>query len=259
MDLGLSGKVALVAGSSRGIGLAIARRFLAEGASAMVTGRDAAALERAADALRSEFSAERVGAHEGDLGDGKVSSALIEATEDQLGPIDCLVLSAGTGRGPAGVQPGEAAWQEGLRANLETSVRVTEAALPGMIERGQGSIVFIASIAGLEAAGGPLPYSTAKAALISYSGRLARELAGKGVRVNCVAPGNVLFEGGSWEEKVSAEPERWQAYVEAEVPAGRFASPDEIAEPVVFLCSERASFIVGACLVADGGQTQGLL
>ena len=256
MDLGLDNKVAVVAGSSRGIGLAIARAFLAEGASVAITGRDEGALEQAEKELGAEFDPDRVLGHAGDLGADGEAERLVAAVRDRFGGLDCLVLNAGSGRGPSGPQVGIEKWQEGFDANLWPSVRVTEAALPGMVDQGSGSIVFIASIVGVESVGGPLPYSSAKSALLTYGKNLARQVAGQGVRVNSVAPGNVRFPGGSWDEKMQADPDRWQAYVDAEVPAGRFASPEEIAEPVLFLSSDRASFVVGACLVADGGQTR---
>jgi 3-oxoacyl-[acyl-carrier protein] reductase len=125
-----------------------------------------------------------------------------------------------------------------------------------MVEAGRGSIVLIASIVGLESVNAPLPYSAAKAALISYAKNLGREVARRGVRVNAVAPGNVLFDGGSWARKLAENPDRVRQYIDREVPAGRFGAPAEIADLVAFLASDRATFITGACMVVDGGQTR---
>jgi 3-oxoacyl-[acyl-carrier protein] reductase len=122
-----------------------------------------------------------------------------------------------------------------------------------MVKRGSGSVVAVGSIAGLESVPAPITYSAAKAALTAAAQALSRQVAG--VRVNVVAPGNVLFPGGGWERRQSDDPAGVRAYVEAEVPLGRFATPNEIADVVVFVASERASFLTGACLVVDGGQS----
>jgi 3-oxoacyl-[acyl-carrier protein] reductase len=116
--------------------------------------------------------------------------------------------------------------------------------------------VFIASIVGVESVRAPLAYSAAKTALHAYAKNLARAVASQGVRVNVVAPGNVLFDGGSWAAKLAEDPERVRGYIGAEVPLGRFGNPEEIADLVAFLASSRAAFITGACVVADGGQTR---
>ena len=127
--------------------------------------------------------------------------------------------------------------------------------MPELI-KGSGNILFIASIVGVEATPAPLPYSAAKAALINYSKNLARQVAREGVRVNCVAPGNILFPGGTWERHLERDRAAVTKKIEDEVPMGRFGTPEEIAGLAVFLCSPRASFITGSCFVADGGQTR---
>jgi len=126
-----------------------------------------------------------------------------------------------------------------------------------MLEESKGVLLFISSIAGLEAIGAPTDYSVAKSALISLTKQMARRLAPK-VRVNCIAPGNIYFEGGSWDEKKTADPEKINKLIYATVPMNRFGTPDEIADAALFLCSDRASFITGSVLVVDGGQTVGI-
>jgi 3-oxoacyl-[acyl-carrier protein] reductase len=257
MDLGLDGSSALVAGSSRGIGLAIAQGFLEEGARVTITARDRAPLEAAASDLRSRFGDDRVTAAASDLSTGVGARAAVAAAIDSFGAPDCVVLNAGTGRAPGGWEIGEDGWQASLAANLWTAVHVTEAALPGMVERGSGSLVFITSIAGLEAFGAPLPYGSAKLAVTAYAAGLARQLGPAGIRVNSIAPGNVLFPGGRWDERLQQHRDRVMGMVEREVPLKRFGKPEEIAAAVTFLASERAAgFITGECLVVDGGQTR---
>ncbi len=119
-----------------------------------------------------------------------------------------------------------------------------------------GSIVFISSIAGMEAAGAPLPYSAAKAALLNYSKNLARAVADRKIRVNSIAPGNILFPGGSWEKHLAKNPAGVEAFIAKEVPQQRFGTPEEIAALAAFLCSGISAFATGACYVMDGGQTR---
>jgi 3-oxoacyl-[acyl-carrier protein] reductase len=253
MDLGLRDRVALVAGSSRGIGLAIARTLLAEGARVAMTGRDSAAL---AVAVQSMDAGDRVAGLPGDLGNAAVIASVLRQVRDRWGMIDVLVGNIGTGSARSGWALDDRDWDSALEANLHVTRRLVEAVLPAMVEAGRGSIVLIASIVGLESVNAPLPYSAAKAALISYAKNLGREVARRGVRVNAVAPGNVLFDGGSWARKLAENPDRVRQYVDREVPAGRFGAPAEIADLVAFLASDRATFITGACMVVDGGQTR---
>jgi 3-oxoacyl-[acyl-carrier protein] reductase len=257
MDLGMAGKVALVAGSSRGIGLATARAFLSEGCFTTISGRDPVSLRDAREALEGEFGPDRVLAYEGDLRVSTVGAAVMAAVVERWGRLDSLVANIGTGQGPVGWDLDDADWQNMIETNFLASSRLVQQVLPHMIERRRGSIVLVASIVGLEGTDAPLPYAAAKAALVNYSKNLARAVGQHEVRVNCVAPGNILFPGGSWERHLAKRPDEVERMIEKDVPLGRFGRADEIADLIVFLSSDRASFLTGACVVADGGQTRG--
>lgn len=256
MDLHLADKVVLVAGSSRGVGLATARAFLAEGSRTVVTGRDGATLRRAQAELEAEFGRDRLAAYEGDLCDPETIATILASVNDRWGSLDCLVANVGSGRGPAGWAPDESDWQRLIETNLACTYRLVQRVLPAMTEARRGSIVVVASIAGLESSGAPLPYGAAKAALVSYAKNLARRMGPFDVRVNSVAPGNILFPGGSWERHLAERRDEVLAEIDAEVPLRRFGRPEEIADLILFLSSDRAAFITGSCVVADGGQTR---
>jgi len=253
----MAGRVALVAGSSRGIGLATAQAFLSEGCLTAITGRDPDALGVARQALGREFGPDRLLAYEGDLRRSDVGAAVVSAIVERWGRLDYLVANVGSGQGPVGWDVHDEDWQQLIETNFLGSSRLVQQVLPLMIDARRGSIVLVASIVGLEGTDAPMPYSAAKAALVNYSKNLARTVGQHDVRVNCVAPGNILFPGGSWERHLSKRPDEVQRMIAEDVPLRRFGRPDEIADLIVFLSSDRAGFMTGACVVADGGQTHG--
>jgi 3-oxoacyl-[acyl-carrier protein] reductase len=256
MDLGLAGSVVFVAGSSRGIGRAIAAALLEEGARVVLTGRDGASLEAARVALDVPG---RVLAIAGDFGDAGVIAAAFEQTVERFGRIDHLIANLGTGRGKPGWEQDEAEWVRLFEANFFASVRLTRGVLPYLLGNAAGgSVLFISSIVAVEATAAPLPYSAAKAALNNYAKNLARQLGAQKVRVNTIAPGNILFAGGSWERRLEDRPEAVEAMLKTEVPLQRFGTVEEIASLACYLCSEKAGFATGACYVMDGGQTRSL-
>jgi 3-oxoacyl-[acyl-carrier protein] reductase len=256
MELGLSGKVVLVAGSSRGIGLAIARAFAAEGARVMLSARSPEPLEAARAGLAHAFGDKNIQAVAGDLSSESDIQRVLDAAETRLGPLDAVVANVGSGTAQGGYAVGRAEWSRVLDENLLAGALLAGAALERLTGRGQGSLTFVGSIAGLEALAAPVPYSAAKAALGMAVKLYAQQVGPKGVRVNMVAPGNILFPGGSWEKKLAERREFFEAYVQREVPLGRFGTPEEIAGIVVFLASEQAGFVTGAIWTADGGQTR---
>ena len=256
MDLGLSGKVAFVGGSSRGIGKAIARSFLAEGARVVVTGRGRESLDRATEELTGEFGVDRVLAIEADLTrPGPIDSAL-SSTEERFGTIDCLVANIGNAlTEETGWNIPEESWSADMASNFWSGVRLVQKVIPSMLRAGGGSIVFTNSIAGLESHPAAIPYNAAKAALANYAKNLAVRLGPTGIRVNSVAPGNVIFPGGFWEGQVEFDAEAMRSMLDRNVALRRFGTPEEIADLIVFVSSDRCGFLTGSMIVGDGGQT----
>lgn len=245
MDLGLRGRTALVTSATRGIGLAIVRRLAEEGARVVVAARTGADVERVAAEVGGAGVAIDLTSEEG-------CRAAVEACGS--GP-DVLVNGLGLRAGTGWADSAAAQFEQAMAGNLIPAVRLSQLALPGMRGRGWGRIVTVSSIFGREAGGAPA-YNAAKAAEISFTTSLAREVAGEGVTVNAVAPGSILYEGGSWWRRTQQDPEGMAAFVKRELPLGRFGRAEEVASAVAFLCSEGASLITGVCIPVDGGQSR---
>jgi 3-oxoacyl-[acyl-carrier protein] reductase len=256
VNLRLDNHVALVAGSSRGIGKAIAAAFLQEGCRVCITGRAEASLSKTLAEFEGQFGKESVISFCGDLADPPVIEQALHKTHGWGGRLDAMVANLGSGSGATGWKLESDEWERLFNANFWGSVRLAQAAIPLVAENRHGAILFIASITGVEATSAPLPYSAAKAALVNYAKNLASRVAAMGVRVNCIAPGNVLFPGGTWERHLEKEKDKVMQMIESSVPLARFGTPEEIANLAVFLCSDAATFITGACFKADGGQTR---
>lgn len=252
MDLGLAGKVALVTGSSRGMGRGIATRLVEEGADVVFCARGAETLDEAVSAASGPGRAHGIVADV--TTDGGVAAVVSGALETFHG-LDIVVNNVG-GSGASTFDGADAEDVESvLRKNLFPALNVSREALPALRERGGGVIALIASIWGRELGGGP-GYNLAKAAEISLAKTMARDLASDGIRVLSVAPGSTLFPGGSWERRQREDPEGIAALLEREFPWGRFGTVDEIADVVTFLVSPRASWVVGTSVVVDGGQSR---
>ncbi|MPZ41876.1 MAG: SDR family oxidoreductase [Betaproteobacteria bacterium] len=247
MKIDLTGRRALIAGASRGIGLAIAKAFAAAGADVAICARQSAPLQAAAEALNG-FN-HRVSARTCDLAQPDQVRDWVEAAAKDLGSIDILVNNAsGFGR-----SDDEAGWAVSLQVDLMAAVRASHAALP-YIEKQGGSIVNISSTSALHASTRTPPYGAVKAALVHYTRTQAALLAAKRIRVNCIAPGSIFFEGGTWDVARQQNPALYERTL-ARIPSGRYGTPEEIANVATFLVSDQASWVTGQTIAVDGGQT----
>jgi 3-oxoacyl-[acyl-carrier protein] reductase len=255
MDLGLSGKVAIITGSSRGLGLASAMALAAEGCRVILSGRTASTLADATRQVAAVASAGAVHAVQADVSTVDGVRAVIEGGGTRFGGIDVLVNNVGLARGGSLLETSDETWQEAFDQTLFPAVRASRLAVPHMQARGGGAIVIIASIFGREA-GGRMTYNAVKAAEISLAKSLAQQLAPVNIRVNSVSPGSILFEGGSWWKRQQEQPDVIADFVKRELPFGRFGTAEEVGNVVAFLASPRASWISGTSVVVDGCQSR---
>ena len=263
MDLGLSGKACAVTGASRGIGRHTARLLAEEGASVLLVARGADALAEAATECRASGADARVLAL--DVTDADAGSRIVAAGQEHFGRLDILVNNAGTARWRDLDEVPEEDWYEAWELNVMAPLRAMRAAVPGMAARGWGRIVNVASTAAKRPSAQMPEYSVAKAAELSLSRLFADRHAREGVLVNAVCPGPTrsemwMDEGGlldQSQEKGGIESRDEALRVAGEKrPIGRLAEVDEIAAAIVFLCSERASYVAGAAWSVDGGTVQ---
>ena len=255
MDLGLRDKVAVVTGSSRGLGKASAMALAREGAKVVLNGRTEDSLNQTANEIR--HTGGQVEPVLADVSTDDGCQNLINSALSTFGQIDILVNNAGGGT-PAKLNSTDTEWDQAIDWMFWPALRLTRLVTPAMRERKSGVVIMIASIYGREL-GGPSSYQVVKAAQISLAKALAKELAPDNVRVLSVAPGSVLFEGGSWDRRVKADPEAMARFVAQDMPLGRFGRAEEVGDVVAFLCSDRASLVTGACVPVDGCQGRSLI
>lgn len=255
MELGLKGKVAIVTGASRGIGRSIALGLAAEGCRLGICARGAERLEQTGDEVRSAGA--EVLALPVDATDASALEQFVGAVGERYGRIDILVNNVGGGGKDLFAETTDEDWAGAFDLTLWPAVRASRLVIPWMERQGGGAIVMISSIFGREWGGRPA-YNVVKAAENALSKSMARQYAAKGIRVNAVAPGSIIFPGGSWQRRVDENPERLAELVKNELPLGRFGYPEEVANVVTFLVSDAASLMIGACVNVDGGQSRSL-
>jgi NAD(P)-dependent dehydrogenase (short-subunit alcohol dehydrogenase family) len=257
MELGLKDRVVLVTGGSKGIGLACAEAFLAEGARVAITSRSEEHLAAASRALAGRGSVLAVPA---DLSARGAAGPLVARVEAALGPLEILVCSAGAARRTPPERLDEDAWHAGWEAKLAPTIHAVQAALPGMVARRRGAIVLVIGQGGKIANPTHLPGGSANAALMLATAGLASAHGPSGVRVNAVNPGTTLTDRAraafvAEGERLGVPAEEARRQREGQVPLRRFARPEEVAEVVLFLASDRASYVTGAVLPMDGGSS----
>lgn len=250
MDLQLQGKSILITGGSKGIGKEIAKVFLAEGANVAIAARSIDSLHKAKEEL-----GEAVTIFPADVTKAEERENLIQSFIEEKGSIDILVNNAGGSNGGVVMETDLELFHEAMDLNYFSAVHLSKLAVEHMKENGKGAIINISSVYGRES-GGKVTYNNAKAALISFTKALADEVIRYGIRVNSVAPGSILHETGNWIKRLEENPEKIKAFVQNEIPAGRFGTTEEVANVVAFLASEKASWIVGASINVDGGQSK---
>jgi 3-oxoacyl-[acyl-carrier protein] reductase len=259
MNLDLAGKVAIVTGSSKGLGLASARALAQEGCRVTICARGETSLNEAAAELRTVVQRPAdVLPVVADVSTAAGVETVVARTVEAFGGLDILVNNVGLAKGSDIVGTSDEEWQEAFDQTLFPAVRASRLAVPLMRKRGGGAIVMIASIWGRES-GGRMTYNAVKAAEISLAKAMAQQLAADNIRVNSVAPGSIRFPGGSWDRRVKADPEGMAEFVKRELPFGRFGRPEEVGAVVSFLASPRASWISGASVPVDGCQSRSLI
>lgn len=252
MKFNLKDKVFLVSGSSKGIGKGIAKVMAEEGANVVLNGRNESTLLETRDDLEQHFP-DQILAHKGDITNNEVLESMKDTVISRWGKIDGIVANAGNIKETSSPAT-EEDWLWYLNNNLYIAIRFIDHFLDNLIEN-KGSIVIISSIAGLEDLSAPIPYNVSKAALNVYSKSLAKRLGEHGVRVNTVAPGNIMFNGGNWEKRMKSHPEEVKNMINEKVALKTFGDPSDIGSITAFLLSNKAKFITGATFVVDGGQT----
>lgn len=242
MELGLQNKNVLITGASRGIGLGIAEAFIAEGANVAITSR-------------GDTNLDGIKHYKADLTKEEERATVFGQFLRDFGACNILVNNVGGSNGRGTLETDLDEFKEAMELNFFSAVDMSKLVGEQMKNQGSGVILNISSIYGRES-GGKITYNTAKAALISFTKGFSTEMIPYGVRVNGVAPGSILHPSGNWQRRLKENPDQINAFVKQEIPAGRFGTVEEIANVVVFLASDKASWVVGSTINVDGGQSR---
>jgi len=256
MNLDIKGKVVFITGSTRGIGLGIAKSLLEENCDVIINGRNQELLKKVKNDLENKYSGSIL-AVAGDVNEVAIIKKIKEKAIERWGHLDGVVANAGAVTETHEWDIPDKDWNLYFKNNFSVAYNAIQALVP-LLTDSMGSIITIGSIAGLEDVGAPIPYAASKAALMAYTKSLSRKLADKKIRVNMVSPGNILFPGGNWDKKQKSDPDNIRKMLQEKVPLEMFGSPEDIGNVVAFLLSSKASFITGANIVVDGGQTSSI-
>lgn len=252
MDLGLTGKVAIISGGSEGLGRATALRLAQEGARVVICARRKDVLERAAEDIRQKTRAPLV-ALPADVGRAAEVEAVVAGAVGAFGGVDILLNNAGTSAAAAFEQVDDATWETDLSLKLMAAVRFCRLVIPHMKRRGGGRIINVTTVGGKAPAARALPTSVTRAAGINLTKSLANEYAADRILVNTICLG--LVKSAQWERRAREDLEGYYRELAKRVPVGRVGEAEEFADLVAFLCSERAAYITGAAINFDGGMS----
>jgi len=257
----LNGQSVLITGSGSGIGRGIAEGFLKENALVVLSDLNETSLNNTSEEFSNLYGEDNILKFLGDLQNDENLESIFQLLENECGGLDHLVCNIGSGKSVPPLSEDVSEFQRMLDINLLNAVGVVNHLLP-LLEKSVSkkgrypSITFVGSICGVETLGCPVAYSSAKSALVSYAKNISFPLGKKGIRVNVVSPGNIMFPGSTWENKVAEDAWKVDAMLKSEVPLQCFGDIEDVANVIVFLASKCAKFVNGVNWVVDGGQTR---